>query len=693
MSSLTAPPHFNGENYAYWKVRMRAFLKSLDERVWNAVVRGWTRPETNIDDWTKEEITNCNWNSKGLNAIFMAVSPEEFKRISMCEIAKEAWDILEVTHEGTKIVKNSKLQLLTSKFEEIKMLEEESFDDFYSKLNDIVNSRFNLGEKVEDSRVVRKILRSLPERFRPKVTAIEESKDLDAIKVEELVGSLQTYESSLPQTRKGKSIALKTIEENYKNISDEESLNDEEIALLARKFRKFMFNKESGKQKQRKNVFAKKNETENWKKEKTEKKDKVQCHECSGYGHIRVECPNFKKNKGKALNVTLSDSSDSENSSSDDEKSFMAFSTIVNDFPDITLTKSESSCEYSDSNVSVVEADQELSLQEAYNDVCEEVIKLKKLNKKLYKKFTDMESEKNNLSEALKVSENEIARLENQNTALEKELKKVEEKTATQKLEEMLSLQKMNSDRTGLGYTTSKGKEKSASSSAATTSKGIVFVKGSQGKSFQNHAELKSVYSKNLHDKFVPTCHKCGIIGHIRPHCFNLNQVQKSEGKRKEKSLQTQVDDISQQISLINLKLGELADICLQNKEKHKSILKTKWVRKKDAVCLVAHTALKSKEDCLWYLDSGCSRHMSGDKNLFKKIEASHGGTVTFGDGSKAVIEGKGSIEIPGLPVLHDVLFVNGLKANLLSISQFCDNDFSVQFSKDACNLYDKGGE
>ncbi|KAG2708148.1 hypothetical protein I3760_05G178300 [Carya illinoinensis] len=98
-------------------------------------------------------------------------------------------------------------------------------------------------------------------------------------------------------------------------------------------------------------------------------------------------------------------------------------------------------------------------------------------------------------------------------------------------------------------------------------------------------------------------------------------------------------------------------------------------------------------EDCLWYLNNGCSRHISGDKTLFKKVETSHGGTVTFGDGSKVVIEEKGSIEIPRLPVLHDVLFVNGLKANLLSISQFCDNNFSVQFSKDECSLYDKGGE
>ena len=140
--------------------------------------------------WNRDDAANCNWNNKGLNAIFMVVSPNEFKRISMCEIAKEAWDILKVTHDGTKSVKNSKLQMLTSKCKEIRMLEDESFDEFYAKLNDIVNSRFNFGDKMEDTRIVRKILRSLPERFWPKITAIEKSKDLDTIHVEELIDFL-----------------------------------------------------------------------------------------------------------------------------------------------------------------------------------------------------------------------------------------------------------------------------------------------------------------------------------------------------------------------------------------------------------------------------------------------------------------------------------------------------------------------
>ena len=78
------------------------------------------------------------------------------------------------------------------------MSEDESFDSFYSKLNEVVIGKFNLGEKIEDSKIVRKILRLLPESFCAKVTTIEESKDFNDIKVQELIGSLQTYELSLP---------------------------------------------------------------------------------------------------------------------------------------------------------------------------------------------------------------------------------------------------------------------------------------------------------------------------------------------------------------------------------------------------------------------------------------------------------------------------------------------------------------
>ena len=116
-------------------------------------------------------------------------------------------------HEGTKAVKMNKLQQLTSKFESIRMSDSESFDEFYGKLNDIVNSAYNLGEINDQPKIVRKILRSLTEDFRPKVTAITESKDSDSIPIDELVGSLQSYKLNLPKTSKSKSMAFKSVDD------------------------------------------------------------------------------------------------------------------------------------------------------------------------------------------------------------------------------------------------------------------------------------------------------------------------------------------------------------------------------------------------------------------------------------------------------------------------------------------------
>ena len=121
------------------------------------------------------------------------------------------------------------------------MSEDESFDSFYSKLNEVVVSNFNLGEKTKDSKIVRKILRSLPESFCAKVTAIEESKDLDDIKVQELIGSFQTYELLLPTQRKSKSFALKTINERLEvHDSLDEDVVDKDIAYLVKNFQKFL---------------------------------------------------------------------------------------------------------------------------------------------------------------------------------------------------------------------------------------------------------------------------------------------------------------------------------------------------------------------------------------------------------------------------------------------------------------------
>ena len=144
---------------------MRAFLCAIDELVWDSVENGYVKPTTTKFEWYKVALALANANSKAIYAIFCGVSTDEFHRISHVGTAKEAWMILETTYEGTKKVKDTKLQMLTTRFEELKMGDDESFDSFYGKLNEIVIAKLNFEEKIEDAKVVRKILRSLPESF------------------------------------------------------------------------------------------------------------------------------------------------------------------------------------------------------------------------------------------------------------------------------------------------------------------------------------------------------------------------------------------------------------------------------------------------------------------------------------------------------------------------------------------------
>jgi hypothetical protein len=151
---------------------------------------------------------------------------------------------------------------------------------------------------------------------------------------------------------------------------------------------------------------------------------------------------------------------------------------------------------------------------------------------------------------------------------------------------------------------------------------------------------------------------------------------------------------LSDQVSLISEMLAYLTPNEQKSVlvRKHRKTSKQVWIKKEDNMCLVSHTALKILDTCLWYLDSGCSKHMTGDKTLLKEVQMGKGGQITYGDGSQSKVIGKWIIDIPGLETSQEALYVEGLKANLLSISQFCDNDLVVQFSKKECNIFDSSG-
>jgi len=166
---------------------MRAFLKSIDNKTWKAVLKGWEHPVVldkygnkiadlkPEEEWSKEEDELALENSKALNALFHGVDKKMFILIKQCTVAKNAWEILKTTHEGTSKVKMLRLQLLITKFENLKMMEDENIHDFYMNVLDMANSFESLREKMSDKKLVRNILISLPKRFDMKVTEIEEA--------------------------------------------------------------------------------------------------------------------------------------------------------------------------------------------------------------------------------------------------------------------------------------------------------------------------------------------------------------------------------------------------------------------------------------------------------------------------------------------------------------------------------------
>src|SRR6266487_424122 len=212
----------------------------------------------------------------------------------------------------------SRLQILTTQFEGLKMKEEETVHEFHMSILDYANTFDSLGEKIPEEKLVRKLLRSLPPRFDMKVTAIEEFREIKSMKLDELVGSLQTFELSMKDKteKKNKSIAFvsNTDEESESDKEADENIS-EALVLLGKQFNKIL-----RRTRPRTNVkhiqpdISKQGNMS--RKPRTEDRNiqgrGVQCHECEGYEHINAECPTYLKKQKKGLNVISWSDEDSE---------------------------------------------------------------------------------------------------------------------------------------------------------------------------------------------------------------------------------------------------------------------------------------------------------------------------------------------------------------------------------------------
>ncbi|KAK8983114.1 hypothetical protein V6N11_057870 [Hibiscus sabdariffa] len=406
--SITKPPFFNGDNYPYWKNRMMLFIKSNDYQVWDVVEDGpFIRMKREGDrlipkvkmEMTDDDHRRMQVNDKALHMLFCSLGPDMYSKMSSYTSAKELWDTLETTYEGTNDVKETKIGLLNLSYENFKMEPDENVTKMFDRFSVIVNGLKGFGGIIPEDKLVRKLLYSLSESWDSKRTAIIEAKDLKTLKLDALMGSLLTHEimkqgredekkkeekklEKKEVDKKKIGIALKASQ-NKSDSSGEE--DDEEMAMLGKRFTRFM-KSQRGRRFQRKVDFKNKS--------KEEEKYQLICYECKRPGHIRSECPQLKKKsfgKKKKLKAQIATWSDEE--SSDEEEQEVANLCLMALEEETKVTSNSSICDLTYNEL----LEEYEELQEIYDELYgmykESILKHKKI-------ISDLKFDRDSLYEA-----------------------------------------------------------------------------------------------------------------------------------------------------------------------------------------------------------------------------------------------------------------------------------------------------
>ncbi|GKB24062.1 hypothetical protein Tco_0863463 [Tanacetum coccineum] len=196
------------------------------------------------DDDLKKKLAK---NNEAKMVLYNALPKKEYERIFMCKTAKDIWQSLLITHQGNSQVKDNKIDLLVQQYEQFTILEEESIDSGFARFNTIITSLKALDEGFSSKNYVRKFLRALHPKWRAKVMAIEESKYLSSLALDELIDNLKVHEVVMEKDSeiyKGKkeiikSIALKAKKEYSYDETSTSGSDDEEYAMAVRNFKKF----------------------------------------------------------------------------------------------------------------------------------------------------------------------------------------------------------------------------------------------------------------------------------------------------------------------------------------------------------------------------------------------------------------------------------------------------------------------
>ena len=184
-----------------------------------------------LNEVTDERVMKkYEYNAKDTNALLSALSLQEYTLVMNLKSAKEIWDKLKSFHEGDVKVKEAKLQVHRSEYEALRMSNTENFQCYMDRVFKVVNAIRSLGEDLPEVVVVKKILRSLPPMYNPKVSVLED-KDLSDVTLDELQSMMVAYEMRMEMSgsvKSNKEISFQTIEKLKLNDEYDDSDSDDE---------------------------------------------------------------------------------------------------------------------------------------------------------------------------------------------------------------------------------------------------------------------------------------------------------------------------------------------------------------------------------------------------------------------------------------------------------------------------------
>ena len=354
--SINIPPLLLGaENYNDWKFRMKIFLQR-DAYEWDAVENGINIPMKDgkpkpLKDLSTEQVSALNYNAKAMNALLSGMAPTELRKVSACTTAKQIWDTIQVSHEGTSKVREVKLSMLMSDYEAFRLERDESVKDAQGRFLTLMNSISLLDKIIPQAEVNRKILRAMPKKFSSKVTILQDSPSISTMETLTLFSELEEFENQLrrydeeDEAPKKKTLALNA------NTGDSSEDSDEEIALLTKKFHKFLAKRNASKRPM-KSQFPKKEFKSNSSKESKNNQNKDTCFECGKKGHFKKDCYKLKAKK-KALLTWSDDESDVE-IDSDDEVAQLCFAGLEDSSSDNDEVQTVKYSQFSNESVNVL---------------------------------------------------------------------------------------------------------------------------------------------------------------------------------------------------------------------------------------------------------------------------------------------------------------------------------------------------